>query len=52
MARTVQDAAALLQAIAGNDANDPYTNDQPVKAPDYMKALKKASSKSKRIGLA
>ena len=37
-ARTVHDAAALLQAIAGKDANDPYTNDQPAKVPDHMKA--------------
>lgn len=51
MASTVPDAAGLLQAIAGKDANDPYTNDQPATIPDYMKALKKHSLKGNRIGI-
>ena len=37
MARTVADAAAMLQAIAGYDAHEPTSADQPV--PDFMRAL-------------
>ena len=37
MARTVEDAAITLGAIAGHDPKDPYTWDIPV--PDYRKAL-------------
>ena len=37
IARTVEDAAITLQAIAGYDAKDPYTRDVPV--PDYRAAL-------------
>ncbi len=37
MARTVADAAAMLQAIAGFDPMDPSAADEPV--PDYSKAL-------------
>ena len=37
MTRTVEDAALMLQAIAGYDPKDPSTVDVPV--PDYRKAL-------------
>ena len=37
MARTVEDAAIILQAIAGHDPNDPSTVDLPV--PNYSHAL-------------
>jgi aspartyl-tRNA(Asn)/glutamyl-tRNA(Gln) amidotransferase subunit A len=37
MARTVEDAALVLQAIAGPDPHDPTTEDVPV--PDYLAAL-------------
>jgi aspartyl-tRNA(Asn)/glutamyl-tRNA(Gln) amidotransferase subunit A len=37
MARTVEDAAIILQAIAGHDPNDPSTVDLPV--PDFRRAL-------------
>ncbi len=37
MARTVEDAAIILQAIAGKDERDPTTVDLPV--PDYRSAL-------------
>ena len=38
MARTVEDCAILLQAIAGYDARDPGSIEQPI--PDYREALK------------
>jgi aspartyl-tRNA(Asn)/glutamyl-tRNA(Gln) amidotransferase subunit A len=37
LARSVRDAALLLQAIAGYDAQDPYSADTPV--PDYLAGL-------------
>ncbi|MFO1067070.1 MAG: amidase [Geminicoccaceae bacterium] len=37
LTRTVEDAALLLQVIAGQDANDPTTSSRPV--PDYVGAL-------------
>ena len=37
MARTVEDCAIILQAIAGHDPGDPSTADVPV--PDYRQAL-------------
>jgi aspartyl-tRNA(Asn)/glutamyl-tRNA(Gln) amidotransferase subunit A len=37
LARSVRDAALLLQAIAGYDAHDPYSADVPV--PDYLAGL-------------
>ena len=37
MARTVEDCAIILQAIAGHDPGDPSTLDLPV--PDYRRAL-------------
>jgi Asp-tRNA(Asn)/Glu-tRNA(Gln) amidotransferase A subunit family amidase len=38
MTRTVEDAALVLQAIAGPDPDDPTTEDVPV--PDYLAALR------------
>jgi aspartyl-tRNA(Asn)/glutamyl-tRNA(Gln) amidotransferase subunit A len=37
MARCMRDAALLLQAIAGYDANDPWSADQPVE--DYLEEI-------------
>ncbi|HEX9425547.1 MAG TPA: amidase family protein [Pyrinomonadaceae bacterium] len=47
MTRTVEDAAIMLQAIAGYDVADPSTVNQPV--PDYVSGMKRAV-KSLRIG--
>ncbi|KAF2744890.1 amidase signature enzyme [Sporormia fimetaria CBS 119925] len=52
MARTVKDAAYILQAIAGRDANDNYTSAIPFrKLPNYVKACRKNALKGKRIGV-
>ncbi|KAF2259494.1 amidase [Lojkania enalia] len=53
MARTVKDAAYLLQAIAGKDQYDNYTSAIPFKRklPDYVKACKMNALKGKRIGV-
>ena len=48
IARTVSDAAAILQAIAGYDAGDANSADMPV--PDYLAALRD-KSKPVRIGI-
>jgi amidase len=50
MTRTVKDAAILLGALAGNDANDSYTlKSKPEK--DYTKFLDINGLKGKRIGI-
>ncbi|MEW5773792.1 MAG: Asp-tRNA(Asn)/Glu-tRNA(Gln) amidotransferase subunit GatA [Thermodesulfobacteriota bacterium] len=50
MARTVEDCAALLQAIAGHDPADSTCADRPV--PDYQEAIKSRTDlKGLRIGL-
>lgn len=53
MARTVKDAAYLLQAIAGPDKYDNYTLAQPFNGtlPDYVAACKLDALKGKRIGV-
>lgn len=52
MARTVRDAAYLLQAIAGKDPDDNYTLAQPFEdPPDYVGALNYSSLRGKRIGI-
>ncbi|KAL8916552.1 MAG: hypothetical protein Q9172_006253 [Xanthocarpia lactea] len=52
MARTVKDAAYLLQAIAGKDSDDNYTLAQPFEnPPDYVGACNYSSLKGKRIGI-
>lgn len=52
MARTVKDAALLLQAMAGTDPKDNYTSAIPFyKIPDYSALCKLSSLKGKRIGI-
>ncbi|KAF2791439.1 amidase signature enzyme [Melanomma pulvis-pyrius CBS 109.77] len=53
MARTVKDAAYLLQAIAGPDPYDNYTSAIPFNGtlPDYVGACKLDSLVGKRIGI-
>ena len=48
LVRCVEDAALMLQAMAGHDPKDPVTSHQPV--PDYRAALK-SLSQPPRIGL-
>ncbi|GAE26922.1 aspartyl-tRNA(Asn) amidotransferase subunit A [Halalkalibacter wakoensis JCM 9140] len=52
-ARTVQDAAALLEVIAGYDESDPKTSDSIGNIPEkgYFSSLDKTSLKGKRLGL-
>lgn len=54
MARTVKDAAKVLQAIAGKDSNDNYTMAIPFNEslPDYVGACKLDGLQGKRIGVA
>jgi aspartyl-tRNA(Asn)/glutamyl-tRNA(Gln) amidotransferase subunit A len=49
MTRTVADAAALLQAIAGEDPRDPTSG--PVPVPDYLAGMHEGI-RDKRIGIA
>ncbi|KAK0516763.1 hypothetical protein JMJ35_001366 [Cladonia borealis] len=52
MARTVKDAAYVLQAIAGKDPNDNYTLAQPFDTPpDYVAACNFSSLRGARIGI-
>lgn len=52
MARTVSDAALLLNIIAGKDSSDNYTLAQPFdKPPDYVRALNFSSFRGARIGI-
>ncbi|PWY79303.1 amidase, partial [Aspergillus heteromorphus CBS 117.55] len=54
MAKTVKDAAMLLQAIAGPDPKDNYTTASPFgdNLPDYAAACKTSGLHGKRIGIA
>ncbi|CAK1367571.1 unnamed protein product [Cercospora beticola] len=53
MARTVKDAASVLEVIAGPDANDNYTSAWPFeKVPDYAGACRFDSLVGTRIGVA
>ena len=53
MARTVTDAALLLEVIAGPDARDVATGRAPARNPGtYMRALDAAGLKGARIGVA
>ncbi|KAK3650322.1 hypothetical protein LTR56_006298 [Elasticomyces elasticus] len=55
MARSVKDAAYILQAIAGPDPNDNYTLANPAvngSAPDYVAACNYNAFAGKRIGVA
>ena len=49
LAKSVDDAAILLKALAGHDAMDGTTPDVPV--PDYPKAIEGATMKGVRLGL-
>ena len=49
MTKSVDDAAMLLQILAGHDEMDGTTPKDPV--PDYMKSMEGASMKGVRIGL-
>ncbi|KAK4442395.1 amidase signature domain-containing protein [Podospora aff. communis PSN243] len=53
MARTVKDAAIILQAIAGVDKYDNYTSAIPNNGviPDYVAALNKSALSGARIGI-
>ena len=51
MTRTVADAAAELQAIAGKDAEDPATDTAPAAVPDYLTGLTANALAGKRIGV-
>lgn len=52
MARTVKDAAYILQAIAGKDPYDNYTLSQPFDSPpDYVAACNFSSLRGTRIGI-
>lgn len=53
LARTVKDAAYLLQAIAGADAHDAATGASPFgyNVPDYVAACRDDGLKGKRIGV-
>ncbi|CEJ93078.1 hypothetical protein VHEMI08692 [[Torrubiella] hemipterigena] len=50
MTRTVQDAAIILQIIAGHDTRDNYTSAIP-EIPDYLAACKKGALRGARIGV-
>jgi amidase len=52
IARTVTDAAILLNALAGIDERDPITKESAGKVPDYLKYLDKDGLKGARIGVA
>ncbi|KJZ74792.1 hypothetical protein HIM_05909 [Hirsutella minnesotensis 3608] len=54
MARTVKDAAMLLQTIVGVDPEDSYTAASPFHscAPDYLAACRASGFAGKRIGVA
>ncbi len=49
MARTAEDCAILLQALAGYDAKDAGSTEQAI--PDYRAALKSFSAKGLKIGV-
>ena len=49
LVRTVEDAATMLQVMAGHDPNDPGSSTQPV--PDFLEEMRSAD-RPPRIGLA
>lgn len=51
MARTVRQAAEVMNAIAGSDAADPATVEADRRKVDYVSALDPGSLKGKRLGL-
>lgn len=50
MARTVRDAALLLQVLAATDPADPATRDAPA-APDYLAGLRPDALRGARLGV-
>ncbi|MFD0828401.1 amidase family protein [Neobacillus sp. M.A.Huq-85] len=52
MARTVEDAAILLNALTGRDEEDPITRTNPFENYDFTKHLVRDGLKGKRIGIA
>ncbi|GJE93160.1 amidase signature enzyme [Phanerochaete sordida] len=52
MARSVADAATILSIIAGRDPRDNFTLAQPLRVPDYTKALDKNALRGARLGVA
>jgi aspartyl-tRNA(Asn)/glutamyl-tRNA(Gln) amidotransferase subunit A len=46
---TVEDAAIVMQAIAGHDPRDPVSADRPV--PDYLPALASPDLRGARLGI-
>jgi len=51
MTRTVADAAAMLNVIAGSEASDPATRDADAKKANYLAGLKRDALKGARIGV-
>ena len=51
MARSVEDAAILLTAMAGSDQDDPATAEADARRTDYLAALRGASLAGKRLGV-
>jgi len=51
MARTVEDAAILLNVLSGSDEKDPITKTNPFGKTDFFEHLKIDGLKGKRIGL-
>ncbi|WP_211232928.1 amidase family protein [Solirubrobacter soli] len=49
--KTVADAAAELQAIAGKDPEDPATDSAPATVPNYLAGLTPTALNGKRIGV-
>ncbi len=52
MTRTVTDAALLLNALAGPDADDAITGDGAAHIVDYTQALQRDALRGKRLGVA
>ncbi|MEQ8204586.1 MAG: amidase [Woeseia sp.] len=51
MARTVRDAAVLLNALVAKDNGDPASADRPASLPDYASDLRTDALQGKRIGV-
>lgn len=51
MARSVRDAAQLLQVLAGRDAKDSYTGTSPEPVPDFAPACDAEALRGARIGV-
>ena len=51
MARTVADAAAVLQVVAGEDASDPVTAGATARVGNYAASLKRDALRGARIGV-